>query len=335
MRSSKLTRGVRNFPDRGRASPVTRSAARPARWTIRNGGAATRCWRSMDFSFDVQTPWWHLDALAELARDFPNTQIIIVHTGAAASTAARKALAGWRAALEVAAAQPNIAIKISGLGRPGLPWTLTANGPIIRDTINIFGPERCMFASNYPGRRPRRLVPDDLWRLPRRRVEPADRGAAHAVPRQRRAHLSFIKRENAVDQKLYDKGMELRRAVMGTRLCGPRARREPGRHRQADPGFHHRARLGRGVGARGLGPQDAQHAQSRNAGNPAIASTSCAAMCAAPINNGVTQRGDPRDLPARRALRRCAGHARRRCASRRRCSPRWRRGDCFLSLSPR
>ena len=35
-------------------------------------------------SFDVQTPWWHLDALAELARDFPNTQIVIVHTGAAA-----------------------------------------------------------------------------------------------------------------------------------------------------------------------------------------------------------------------------------------------------------
>ena len=33
------------------------------------------------FSFDVQTPWWHFDALAELARDFPNTQIVIVHTG--------------------------------------------------------------------------------------------------------------------------------------------------------------------------------------------------------------------------------------------------------------
>jgi len=59
-------------------------------------------------------------------------------------------LAGWRAALQTAAAQPNVAIKISGLGRPGLPWTLTANGPIIRDTIDIFGPERCMFASNFP-----------------------------------------------------------------------------------------------------------------------------------------------------------------------------------------
>ena len=48
------------------------------------------------------------------------------------------------------AAQPNVAIKISGLGRAGLPWTVEANGPIIRDTIAIFGVERCMFASNYP-----------------------------------------------------------------------------------------------------------------------------------------------------------------------------------------
>ena len=32
-------------------------------------------------SFDLQTPWWHLDAAAELARDFPDTTIILNHTG--------------------------------------------------------------------------------------------------------------------------------------------------------------------------------------------------------------------------------------------------------------
>jgi predicted TIM-barrel fold metal-dependent hydrolase len=41
-------------------------------------------------------------------------------------------------------------IKISGLGRRGEPWTVQANGPIIRATIAIFGVDRCMFASNYP-----------------------------------------------------------------------------------------------------------------------------------------------------------------------------------------
>jgi predicted TIM-barrel fold metal-dependent hydrolase len=145
---SKLTRGVRNYP-------VSAANARDAK-RGEPGSMDDPVWRrgyaSLEkhgFSFDVQVPWWHLDALAELARDFPNTQIVIVHT-ALPHDRSDEALVGWRAALEIAAAQPNVAIKISGLGRPGLPWTLTANGPIIRDTINIFGPERCMFASNFP-----------------------------------------------------------------------------------------------------------------------------------------------------------------------------------------
>ena len=32
-------------------------------------------------SFDLQTPYWHLDAAADLAADFPETQIIINHAG--------------------------------------------------------------------------------------------------------------------------------------------------------------------------------------------------------------------------------------------------------------
>jgi len=77
------------------------------------------------------------------------TQIVINHTGLPADRS-REGLAAWRRALEAAAAQPNVAIKISGLGRAGLPWTVEANGPIIRDAIAIFGVERCLFASNYP-----------------------------------------------------------------------------------------------------------------------------------------------------------------------------------------
>ena len=53
-------------------------------------------------------------------------------------------------ALGVAAECRNVALKISGLGQKGQPWTLEANGPIIRDAIRIFGAERCLFASNFP-----------------------------------------------------------------------------------------------------------------------------------------------------------------------------------------
>jgi predicted TIM-barrel fold metal-dependent hydrolase len=145
---SKLVRGVRNFPA---AAETIAQEARGAAGSMddpkwRRGYALLE---KYGFSFDLQTPWWHFDAAADLARDFPNTQMVIVHTGLPNDRSA-EGLAGWRAALETVAKQPNVALKISGLGRPGLPWTLTANGGIIRDAINIFGPERAMFASNYP-----------------------------------------------------------------------------------------------------------------------------------------------------------------------------------------
>ena len=38
----------------------------------------------------------------------------------------------------------------SGIGQPGQPWTVASNRGIVRTTIDAFGVERCMFASNFP-----------------------------------------------------------------------------------------------------------------------------------------------------------------------------------------
>ncbi|SDC73068.1 Predicted metal-dependent hydrolase, TIM-barrel fold [Cupriavidus sp. YR651] len=100
-------------------------------------------------SFDLQAPWWHLDQAADLARDFPQTQLVLNHTGLPADRS-EAGLDGWRRAMEHLAREPNVAVKISGLGLPGRPWTQEDNVPVIRDTIAIFGADRCMFASNYP-----------------------------------------------------------------------------------------------------------------------------------------------------------------------------------------
>jgi predicted TIM-barrel fold metal-dependent hydrolase len=100
-------------------------------------------------SFDLQTPWWHLAEAAALARAFPGTQIILNHTGLPADRS-DEGLLGWRQAMRTFAAEPNVACKISGLGQPGRPWTVESNRPIVRDTIEIFGVDRCMFASNFP-----------------------------------------------------------------------------------------------------------------------------------------------------------------------------------------
>jgi predicted TIM-barrel fold metal-dependent hydrolase len=101
------------------------------------------------WSFDLQTPWWHLAAAADLAADFPGILMIINHTGLPSDRSA-EGLAGWRSALAQVAAHRNVALKISGLGEKGQPWTLVANQQIILDAIAIFGVDRCMFASNFP-----------------------------------------------------------------------------------------------------------------------------------------------------------------------------------------
>jgi predicted TIM-barrel fold metal-dependent hydrolase len=141
-------RGIRHKPRAARSPSEVRigapgSMGDPA-W--RRGYALLEQYR---LSFDLQTPWWHLAEAAELARDFPQTQIILNHTGLPADRSA-EGLAGWRKAMQTLASQPNVAVKISGLGQPGQPWTVAANGPIVRDTISIFGVDRCMFASNFP-----------------------------------------------------------------------------------------------------------------------------------------------------------------------------------------
>ncbi len=84
-----------------------------------------------------------------MAADFPETQIVINHTGLPADRGA-EGLAVWRGALEMVAAHANVALKISGLGQPGRAWTVAGNGPVVRDAIAIFGAARCMFASNFP-----------------------------------------------------------------------------------------------------------------------------------------------------------------------------------------
>ncbi len=120
------------------------------------GGMSETRWRAgyaqlarNGLRFDLQTPWWHLHEAVRLAADFPDTQLILNHTGLPADRST-EGLAGWKLAMTALAACPNVAVKISGLGQPGQAWTAAANGNIVRTVIELFGPSRCMFASNFP-----------------------------------------------------------------------------------------------------------------------------------------------------------------------------------------
>jgi predicted TIM-barrel fold metal-dependent hydrolase len=141
----EFVRSVRQKP-RANASPSDRAAGGMTDAAWRQGFAELR---RHGLRFDLQTPWWHLGETADLAGDFPDTQIIVNHAGLPADRSVA-GLAAWRAAMTNLATRPNIAVKISGIGTPGLAWTAGMNRDVVLTVIDLFGAGRCMFGSNFP-----------------------------------------------------------------------------------------------------------------------------------------------------------------------------------------
>jgi L-fuconolactonase len=56
----------------------------------------------------------------------------------------------WRATLAAVAAHPNTTAKVSGLQVPGRPFTADAVRPAWDAALELFGPERLMWGSDWP-----------------------------------------------------------------------------------------------------------------------------------------------------------------------------------------
>ncbi len=132
-----MVRGIRHKP-RAASRPDMVEAGAPGSMSDTKWRAGFALLERYGLSFDLQTSYWHLYEAADLASEFPNTQIILNHTGLPTDRS-RKGLAAWRQAMAAVAEQSNVAVKLSGLGCRGQPWT-----------IELFGVNRCMFASNFP-----------------------------------------------------------------------------------------------------------------------------------------------------------------------------------------
>ncbi len=100
-------------------------------------------------SWDLRVPFWHLAEAAEVARAFPDTAIVLNHTGFPWDRS-ETGLAAWRQGMEVLAREPNVHVKISEFGLRDRAWDYQENRRIVLDAIAIFGIERAMFASNFP-----------------------------------------------------------------------------------------------------------------------------------------------------------------------------------------
>jgi predicted TIM-barrel fold metal-dependent hydrolase len=100
-------------------------------------------------SFDLQVFTSQMADAAELARQHPDVLFILQHAGMLEdrSTAGWEA---WRQGMRLLAACPNVVSKLSGLGTFTHECSVALWRPVVLETLEMFGPDRCLFGSNWP-----------------------------------------------------------------------------------------------------------------------------------------------------------------------------------------
>ena len=130
--------------------------------------AGARVLARMGLTFEGWMYFPQLPELAEFARAIPNLQIILNHIGGLIRTGPYagkddEVFATWRRGVTAVAECPNVTIKLGGMGMPrtGFDWHTRARpigseelaaamAPYMNFCIEKFGPNRCMFESNFP-----------------------------------------------------------------------------------------------------------------------------------------------------------------------------------------
>jgi L-fuconolactonase len=90
----------------------------------------------------------HLSQTARLAEDLPELVVVVDHL--AKPPLGRPEMAEWRAQLARVAAAPGTVAKVSGLRAPGAAYSVEAVRPAWEAALDLFGPQRLMFASDWP-----------------------------------------------------------------------------------------------------------------------------------------------------------------------------------------
>ena len=102
-----------------------------------------------NLNYDLRIPNWHLEEAIEIVRLIPNTKVIINHAGFPWDRT-ELGMEYWRKGIKLMSLEPNTFIKLSEFGVKDKDWNYSQNEQIIKELIDLFSPQRCMFASNFP-----------------------------------------------------------------------------------------------------------------------------------------------------------------------------------------
>jgi L-fuconolactonase len=98
---------------------------------------------------DLCVTFDQLEAVAGLAAACPDTQFVLDHLGK--PLVAAHQVQPWLAAFAALADRPNVSCKLSGLlTLAPTPWEPEHLTPYLSHAIELFGPERCLFGSDWP-----------------------------------------------------------------------------------------------------------------------------------------------------------------------------------------
>ena len=147
-RQAKNLRGVRHILN-WHADPRLRFAPTPDLIASDDWRRGFSLLERYGLSFDLQIYPGQLAAALDLARTFPDTQIVLGHLGMPVGRSLDEFM-DWEGAMRDFARAENVAVKLSGfaLGQGG--WTLETMRPLVLKVVEIFGVDRCMFGSNFP-----------------------------------------------------------------------------------------------------------------------------------------------------------------------------------------
>lgn len=98
---------------------------------------------------ELQAPPTVAQLAAEVVRAHPGVQFVLTHCGHPIDCS-DTALAMWRTGLDALAACPNVVVKLSGFYMMQPRQTAQGMRDIVAPVVDRFGPQRCMFGSNFP-----------------------------------------------------------------------------------------------------------------------------------------------------------------------------------------
>ena len=99
--------------------------------------------------FDALIQPRHLPVISALADRLPDLPIVVDH--AAKPFISRGIIEPWRADMAALARRENVCVKLSGLvTEAGPDWSIDRLRPYVRHLLEVFGPQRIMFGSDWP-----------------------------------------------------------------------------------------------------------------------------------------------------------------------------------------